>query len=474
MGNNDYNIRTGNNIMVQISKEDKEKVLEAIHLGTIDTAELSLPAFADSIILTMKQHGIIDPLNEAFEDKRSDNLHIPSDILLTLAITTKLKQKTSLTDIPFAVTDAELLAELGWNAWDYGRDVNDGLFSESVMRKLVKKYNSEELICFYNHYVQDYIFDNLDIQPCIHILDCTKIPVNLSNKNYENSSVVTIDGETTRGYKLGVLRGITDDSGIVEEIIFDTLKIHDLELCREMLKNTPCFHENDILINDRGFLSRELTNYLKTERKVDIYIPAKKNMAIFEDAVSLAVSNGKWQKHPNTKRKDQEIQLVKSLGALWESDTPENDVPINACVVHDKKTNDFFVFMTTDVTKTARQIIQIYELRPEIEEDFRQMKDFWKLGDFKSTQYNYITFHIIMTLIGYLFFQIYKTFDEGQAYTGKSLPVIAKNYKATKPKDIVVYVGQYFGIFPFLEFLKIYAECTLEVRQLLDPILAKV
>ncbi len=130
--------------------------------------------------------------------------------------------------------------------------------------------------------------------------------------------------------------------------------------------------------------------------------------------------------------------------------------------------------MTTDTTKTARQIIQIYELRPEIEEDFRQMKDFWKLSSFKSTKYNYITFHIIMTLAGYLFFQIYKNLEEGQAYTGKSLPVVAKNYKETKPKEVVVYVGQYFGIFPFLEFLKIYAECTLEVRQLLDPVLAKV
>lgn len=75
----------------------KEKVLEAIHSGTIDTAELVLPVLADSIVLAIKHHGLIEPLNEAFEDKRSDNLHIPSNILLTLAITAKLKQKTSLT-----------------------------------------------------------------------------------------------------------------------------------------------------------------------------------------------------------------------------------------------------------------------------------------------------------------------------------------------------------------------------------------
>ena len=104
-----------------------------------------------------------------------------------------------------------------------------------------------------------------------------------------------------------------------------------------------------------------MANYLKTERKVDTYVPARENMDIFKDAVSLAVSSGKWQKHPNKKRKDQEIQLVKSLGPLWASDTPEKDVPVNACVVHDKKTDKFFVFMTTDTTKTARQIIQIYE-----------------------------------------------------------------------------------------------------------------
>ena len=64
--------------------------------------------------------------------------------------------------------------------------------------------------------------------------------------------------------------------------------------------------------------------------------------------------------------------------------------------------------------------------------------------------------------------------EEGKAYIGKSLPVVVKNYKETRPKSVVIYSGQYFGIFSFLEFLQIDAECTLEARQLLDPILAKV
>ena len=460
--------------MIQLCSKDKEKVYQAIRSGNIDAADMALPNLIDDIVLTMKKHGLLDMLSYALPDKRRDNHHIPLDILLALAVTAKLKIKTSLTDVPFAVNDAELLAELGWNVWDSERDLNEGLFSESVMRKLLLKYTSEEWISFYNSYVQKYLTPKLNIKPDIHILDCTKIPVNLQNENYENSSVVKIDGEVFRGYKLGVLRGVMDDSGIAEEIVFGTLKTHDLELIKDMLKTTSCLKAYDIIINDRGFLSREILNYLKTERKVNTYIPAKENMIIFEDAVNLAKKAGKWQKHPNKKRKDQEIQLVTDLGPLWQSDKPEQDVPVNACVVHDKKTEDYFVFMTTDTERTARQIINTYELRPEIEEDFRQMKDFWKLTDFKSTQYNYITYHIVMTLTGYLYFQLYKNMEEGRAFIGKSLPVVIKNYKETRPKSVVIYSGQYFGIFPFLEFLQLYAECTLEVRQLLDPILAKV
>lgn len=342
------------------------------------------------------------------------------------------------------------------------------------MRKLISKYSADEWISFYNRYVQEFLLKKLELQPCIHILDCTKIPVNPENENYEDATVVKIDGKTFRGYKLGVLRGLLDTSGIIEDVVLGTIKPHDLEQCRNMLRQTTCFKEHDILINDRGFLSREMINYLKTERKVDTYLPAKENMILFQDAVKLAVSIGDWHKHPNKKRKTQEIQRITELGPLWESDTPKQDVPINACVIHDKKTEKFFVFLTTDTSKTARQIIQTYELRPEIEEDFRQIKDFWKLEDFKSTKYNYIAYHIVMTLIGYLYFQIYQNLEEGQAYIGKSLPVVAKNYKETKPKAIVVYVGNCFGIFPFLEFLRLYAECTVEARQLLDPILARL
>ena len=51
-------------------------------------------------------------------------------------------------------------------------------------------------------------------------------------------------------------------------------------------------------------------------------------MIVYQDAVKLATANGKWQKHPNRKRQEQEIQLVTDLGPLWESDGLEKGVYI--------------------------------------------------------------------------------------------------------------------------------------------------
>ena len=158
---------------------------------------------------------------------------------------------------------------------------------------------------------------------------------------------------------------------------------------------------------------------------------------------------------------------------MWQSEQPENDVPVNACVVWDTKEGEYYVFVTTDTSKSAKQIIQTYELRPEIEEDYRQLKDFWKLEDFKSTKINVIAFHIVCTLLGYLMFQIYVGTEEGICWSGKSLPVIMKKYiPPVKPKAVIVYSGQYFAVFPFIEFLHVYASLDLDTRSKLDGVLS--
>lgn len=457
-----------------ISTQDKNRVLEEIKKGTIDAADVSFPNLIDEIILKMKNLGVLDLLKNSFTDKRASNSNIPLHLLLTLAITAKMKLKTSLTDIPFAITSADTLSEIGWNIWDNERGLEEGLMDEGAIRNYAKKYESDDFINSYNDFMQNQVLKHLKLEPSTHILDCTEIEVPLENANYEKSEVMKDGDGTRRGYKLATIRGIVGDTGVLEEIKIGGIKPHDIKMCQDMVLKSNVFHEGDILINDRGFISRELMNNLKTYRKVDTYIPLKKNMECYEQAVSTAKYQKKWSNHPNKNRKTQKIAFVEGLGCHWKGDQVENDVEFNACVVYDSKIDEYFVFITTDLSKSAKQIIQTYELRPEIEEDYRQIKDFWKIEDFKSTKYNFITFHIVMVLLGYLFFQLFKETKEGNKYAGKSLPIAVKNYVVDRPKTVIIYSGQYFGIFGFLEFIQLYSSCGTEVKACLDPILVKV
>lgn len=455
--------------MIKICKQNQKSIIENLYNGKFDNIAVSNTNFADDIILTMHEMGILDCLSTAIEDKRADNITIPFDLIITLSIAAKMKTKTSLTDIPFAITDHRVLAKLGYNIVDTEGNLKSEIMRESSLRFLLGKYTSNELFSSYNNTVQNYIMPKLNIIPNIHILDCTEISVNLKNENYEESAVcINKYGDVARGYKLATLRGLNNDNGIIEEICFGSLNVHDFKLCKDMLHNTTVLKPGDILVYDRGFLDRDIINFLKTERGVDIYIPLKRNMDIYQMAVSTAKFEDKWEQHPT--RKEQKIAFVERLSNFWESDNPKKDVPINAVVSWDPESDNYFVFITTDITVTGKQIIKTYELRPEIEEDYRQLKDFWNLEDFKSTKLNMIAFHIITTLFGYLFFQLYITTPKGKKYAHKSLPIILKNYQSYAMPYLIFYVDNEFGILNVTDFAKIYSLCNESVQKKLNHV----
>ncbi|MFV0520124.1 MAG: transposase, partial [Lachnospirales bacterium] len=447
------------------------EVLKSIKQGKLDYAHLSVSNFVDDIILSMNSNGVLDCIDNTIQDKRHHNKLIPFKLIMALSVVAKMKVKTSLTDIPYAIQDHKVLADLGYTLID-NDGLNNGLMSESGLRFLLNKYESTELFETYNNIVQKSIMPKLNIETNIHILDCTKLEVNTKNFNYENASASSDgNGGYIRGYKLATLRGVTGDVGIIEDIRFGAINIHDLTLSEEMLKTTNVFKKGDILINDRGFLSRDLLNYLKTVREVDTYIPLRKNMQAYNIAIQVAQDEDIWIDHPS--RKHQKITQVMDLGVYWEGKNIKDDVQINACVVWDYKYDEYFVFITTDLTKNAKQIIMTYELRPEIEEDYRQLKDFWKLEDFKSTKINVIAFHIICVLLGYLFFQLYVMLED-DSYAHKSLPIVLKNYDSKALSKIIVYVGDFFGIFDLVEFMDIYANLDEESRIMCQSVLRMI
>lgn len=459
--------------MIRLCKYNQDSVLDKVKKGKLDAVTLSTSDLIDDIILEMNKLKILDCLEDNIPDLRAKNTTIPYNLIWASAIVAKMKVQTSLTDIPFAINDHKTLAELGYTVVDTEGNLKNGLMQESSFRFLLGKYNPDLFVNGYNDTVQKSIFPLLDICPDIHILDCTDLEVNLDNPNYENSGVGhdKLDNSPIRGYKLATLRGIVEDTGLIEEIRFGSVNIHDLNLSREMVMTSPALKPGDILINDRGFLSRDLINYLKIHRGVDTYIPLRTDMDAYKEAIAIAKEQDNWSIHLNPKRKDQMISFVSEIGSNWQSKNPKDDVPINACVVWFKDNDAYSVFITTDLSATGTDIIRTYELRPEIEEDYRQLKDFWKIEDFKSTKLNVILFHVICVLFGYLFFQLYTLSPEGAKYLHKSLPVILKSYLPEVHPYVVLYAGYEFGILTLFELMELYAQSSEETKKKFEIIL---
>ena len=459
--------------MIKICNYNQKNVLEKIRNGKLDAVALSTSNLIDNIILSMNDTNVFQCLKDNIPDYRAHNTTIPYELIWASSIAAKMKVQTSLTDIPFAISDHRTLAKLGYTIIDTAGNLKNGLMQESSLRFLLSKYDRQMFIDGYNNTVQKGIFPMSNISPDIHILDCTDLEVNYSNTNYEESGISRSkkDNSLTRGYKLATLRGLVDDTGIIEEVRFGSINIHDLKLSEEMVKTSSMLKSGDILINDRGFLSRELINYLKLHRNIDTYIPLKSNMDAYVQAVSIAKEQNEWQQHPNKKRKKQMISFVTEIGECWQSSNPKEDVPINSCVVWNKEKEEYYVFVTTDLRASARDIVTTYELRPEIEEDYRQLKDFWKIEDFKSTKINVILFHVICVLFGYLFFQLYTLLPDGEKFLHKSLPIILKTYMPEIQPYVVLYVESEFGVLTLFELMEFYAHCTEEIQKLFKNIM---
>lgn len=111
---------------------------------------------------------------------------------------------------------------------------------------------------------------------------------------------------------------------------------------------------------------------------MDTIFPLKSSMGSYEEAIRLAEMAKQWRPHPT--REGQEIALVKGVGHVWD----KCEVPLNACVIrfyNEKKQKvDYIVLAPTDVGLSAAWIVRHYQERPEIEQDYQQMKSGgWKL-----------------------------------------------------------------------------------------------
>ena len=117
-------------MVIRVCKENRESVIAQVRAGKLDAAMLSTTNLIDDIILAMHTSGILSSISRSIPDYRAHNITIPYDLIWACAIAAKMKIKTSLTDIPFAISDHRTLAKLGYTLVDLEHGLEQGLMQE--------------------------------------------------------------------------------------------------------------------------------------------------------------------------------------------------------------------------------------------------------------------------------------------------------------------------------------------------------
>ena len=272
------------------------------------------------------------------------------------------------------------------------------------------------------------------------------------------------DGTYARGYKLATLRTLLDSAGLLSQVALSAIQVHDIALCRPLLEKAPVLRAGDLLLEDRGFIDGATVSHLKRQRRVDVILPLKTNMLATQEAMQLADVADQWEAHPS--RADQTIALVRGVEHMW----AECEVPLNACVIRfwnkRKKRADHIVLVTTDLKLSASWMVRHYEERPEIEQDYEQMKSGgWQLKKLSSTRYSEIVFYVLTVVLSYSLYHLFANTQAGTRFADKTRQAIAFEQLRTQRTHIIVYAGGYFEIFETLSFIQMVLHLSPPVQE---------
>jgi hypothetical protein len=460
-----------------------DQVLEALRQGNISAIEVASEEIPDLFLHYAIESSLLEALAKTFPDPRKQQPEISIYHLLAAGIAGHFAGLYALSQLPYALHSPKLLALLGVQV--VVNTPGKGLsrkgtkqpvcFHGDVVRKLLeqiaeqdqqaKRLPGQSLLDWYNQQVGTLFCRAVKAVPCVHILDCTDLTVPFKNRNYEQSGVTTKNNKPERGYKLATLRSLLDQGAVLTGIAWGQIQEHDLALTGDLVRRCSHLHPGDVLIEDRGFVDAATITYLKQQRQVDVCTGLKQDMLVLRGAIAQARANpGLWQPHP--RRKAQKIQRVEGIGSLWEG----LGVPINVCVVRfkNKQTGhwDYLGFASTELSLSAKQIIELYQTRPEIEEDYRQLKSpSWSLAGFLTTRLVQILWHVCLTLIAYNLFQVYVNTEVGRAFAGKTKQRIEREQRRHGQVYFLVCAASAFGVYEARELVCLMLDLPEEVRQ---------
>ena len=93
-------------------------------------------------------------------------------------------------------------------------------------------------------------------------------------------------------------------------------------------------------------------------------------------------------------------------------------------------------------------MVRHYEERPEIEQDYEQMKSGgWQLQKLSATRYSAIVFYVLTVVLSYSLYQLFANTKRGVRFADKTRQALAFEQLRTQRTHVIVYAGGHFELF---------------------------
>ena len=257
------------------------------------------------------------------------------------------------------------------------------------------------------------------------------------------------------------------------------------------------------LILDRGFLDGKSISACKKDYGIDVLIPVRRDMDIYQDAMALfqlpdviwisleepvAETKDSSRSKPQAivKREKKRKQTLEQLKAQKPSPPPEETIikreaasigefrswsscTVPLSVVANRETyadghQKTWLLIDTKEVENPTEASEEYHLRITIEERHRQLKCFIDLTKFTSRAFSMVINQVVFIMLSYNLLQLYLLRQGRKELNNETLPHIRQQLL---PSDnhIIVYFENYYGLFAPLEFTEIIASLEDEPRK---------
>ena len=245
-----------------------------------------------------------------------------------------------------------------------------------------------------------------------------------------------------------------------------------------------------LLILDRGFIDGERISYCKQELGVDVLLPMKKSMNIWEDAWALG-QQADWQtlskavpppkpipanrpEHiqrreikrqqtlaeekskqpppdPSEVLRETQVCLIKGFNSWTEAKVPIHVVLSRE--IYDDGHENHWGLMTTQEVADPIKPRENYARRVDIEERHRLLKCFYDLTKFRSRSFNAIVAQVVFILLSFTLrqWQLWKLFEEPPA--GLS-PERIERKLGIRDQYVVIYYKLAYMQMPLMSFTR--------------------